>query len=395
MALKTGLNAQLGLETEVTVGTPITPTVFAPFISETMGLQVARLESAGILAGRRLLASQQWSEGSATVGGDLQLELYDRSIGKIFQHMFGGLVTTGAGPYTHTYTPGELTGKSMTVQIGRPNVATGSVDPFTYTACKVDSWALGLKAGQIATLGVTLAGRQEIGLRASLADGVTTITTPNFSSATLALSQSDVGRPISGSIAGIPANTYIGTVTSATAGTLSSSPISNVPVNATASTTLNILTVGIPLATASFTAGISPMTFLGASLALAGSTYRTTEVSLTGKNNLNTSRNFLGDQYRDESLEAGLRSYGGTVSSEYIDPTAYRRFVTASEAALVISLAKGTSTCTITCNVRFDGNTPNVGGTGVIPQSLPFTVIGTTTDALGITAVLVNGDATP
>lgn len=394
MTLKSGLNAQLGFEAEVTVGTPITPTVFVPFISETLALQVARIESAGIIAGRRLLASQQWSEGNATVGGDIQLELYDRSIGKLFKAMFGGLATTGSGPYTHTFTPGELTGNSLTVQVGRPNVATGTVDPYTYTGCKVDSWALGLKAGQIATLGVTLAGRQELGLR-SVADGVTTSGSATCTSATLALTQSDVGRPVSSSVSAIPAASYIGTVVNATTFTLSSSPTSNVSVNATATTATNTFTVGVALASASFASSIAPMTFLGASVSLGGSTYRTTDLTLAGKNNLNTARQFIGDQYRDESLEAGLREYSGTISSEYIDPTAYRRFVTASEAALVISLAKGSSTCTITCNVRFDGTTPNVSGPGIIPQSLPFKVVGTSSDALGITAVLVNGDATP
>ncbi len=67
----------------------------------------------------------------------------------------------------------------------------------------------------------------------STPDGTNTNGSNAFSSPTLKLTQADVGKKITGALSGIPANTYIGTVVSATSGTFSSSPTSNVSVNAT------------------------------------------------------------------------------------------------------------------------------------------------------------------
>ena len=69
----------------------------------------------------------------------------------------------------------------------------------------------------------------------SVTDGVTTSGSPTVTSATAGFVPGDVGRPISGT--GIPASSYIGVVNSATSIGLSSSPTSNVPVNATATAT--------------------------------------------------------------------------------------------------------------------------------------------------------------
>jgi hypothetical protein len=45
-------------------------------------------------------------------------------------------------------------------------------------------------------------------------------------------------------------------------------------------------------------------------------------------------------------------------------------------------------------NARYDGSTPAVGGRELVVHDVPFKAIGTTTDALGITAVLINSQAT-
>ena len=78
--------------------------------------------------------------------------------------------------------------------------------------------------------------------RVTSADGNTTNLSPNITAADGAFTAADVGRPISGT--NIPALTYIGTVTSGTAATLSSSPTANVPVNATGSASTTVFTIG-------------------------------------------------------------------------------------------------------------------------------------------------------
>ncbi len=313
MALKSGMNSSFGLSSEVTYGTYVAPTRWLPHVKAPLDHAIERLESEGIMAGRRVLDADQWSAGNIDVKLPLEVEVYDRSIGLLFTHMFGSVVTTGSGPYTHTFTPGDLTGKSFTGQIGTPNTTDGTVHPFSLLGCKVEEWELGLEAGKTATLGLDI-----------IAKSVTT-------------AQS--------------------------------------------------------LAAVSYATGIGiGMTFVGASVTLAGSAYKTEKVTLKGNNGLNTERRFIGDQAIDEPLEAGLREYSGTISSEFFDLTAYNRFVNGTTAALVIAMAKGTATATITMNVRVDGEAPKVEDRDVVKNDLPFKCIGDT-DAGAITAVLVNGDS--
>lgn len=69
---RTGIAAQIGYAIETTVGTPTTVTAFVPLVSESLTGERARLESAGIIAGRRVLSSNQWNGGDITVAGSVQ-----------------------------------------------------------------------------------------------------------------------------------------------------------------------------------------------------------------------------------------------------------------------------------------------------------------------------------
>jgi hypothetical protein len=315
MAIPSGLDAQFGCKTETTYGTAVTVDRFMPLVEESVSHEIERLESSGILTGARVMRSQQWAAGAETIEGDLGFEVYDRGIGLLFTHMFGGLVTTGSGPYTHTFTPGTLTGKSLTMQIGRPDTG-GTVRPFTIAGVKVASWEIACQVGEIATLGLSIVGKS---------------------------------------------------ITTATA-----------------------------LATASYPSSIAPMVFTGGSVTIGGSSVSAKGFTLSGDNALDADRRFLGSGQTAEPLEAGLRTYEGTVDLEFSDLTQYARFTGGTEAALVLALSKGTSTVTITANARFDANAPAVSGRdGLVMQSVPFKCVGATTDAGAITAVLVNADSTP
>ena len=158
MALKSGLVAQVGLKTETTWGTAVAVDRFTPLISESMTEKIERLESAGIAPGARVLRSGQWATGNVEVSGDLGFELYQQGMGLWFRHMFGAVSTSGAGPYTHTFTPGDMSDDHFTLQIGKPDVA-GTVQPFTFSGCKVTEWELAAKAGELVTLGVSVVGK--------------------------------------------------------------------------------------------------------------------------------------------------------------------------------------------------------------------------------------------
>lgn len=314
MPLASGLAGQMGLVAEVTYGTFVAPSRWMEFVAESLILERERIESAGIRAGRRVL--HRWAAGIQRVTGDVSLELAPQNQGILFEHMFGGKATTGAGPYTHTFTPGDLAGKSLAVQIGRPDIA-GVVRPFSYLGMKVASWEISAAVNEYAMLNLSMYGAHED----------------------------------------------------------------------TAQT----------LGTASYPGTLTPFTFLQGVVSVAGSGFDVKEATLTGDNGLAIDRHFLRTTTPErpkEPLEATRREYTGTLTADFIDLTAYNRFVNGTEAALVLTFTSAPHTLTITMNVRYDGTTPNIAGDELLEQSLPFKALSTTSDAAAITAVLVNGDAT-
>lgn len=314
MALKSGLAAQVGYATESSYGTIASISRFVPLVSESVSQKIDRMESKGIIAGRRVLDSNQWAAGDITIAGSLAHELYDRDLGLLFRHCFGSVVTTGAGPYTHTFTPGDLSGVSFTTQVGRPDVS-GTVQPFTFAGCKVQKWEIACKAGEIATFSMDIVAKSET-------------------------------------------------------------------------------TSGTALASASYTAAQVPLTYTGGSVSIAGTTASVKEIKLSGDNKLDDGRRFIGSQTISEPLEADLREYSGDLTLEFDGLTQYNRFVTAGTASLVSSFTAGSYSLTITQNVRFDGESPKVGGRGIIELPCKYKAIGAT-DAAAITAVYVTSNATP
>ncbi len=300
---RSGIAASYGFKLESTVGTAVTVDTHLPLVSESIKRTEAFTESAGILAGRRLMQSSQWNSGNITTGGDVQTELYTTSIRSLLTAMMG---TETGGTLTYPYTPADLYGDSLTVQIGRPDTA-GTINPFTYPGMKVASWEIACAAGEIATMGLTFMG--------CIADE--------------------------------------GTATALVAPT--------------------------------YAAGLRPIKFSGANIVVAGGTLATVkQFTLSGDNKLEE-RRYLGSQYSAEPIESDLRSYTGSIQAQFDSLTAYQRYINHTEATLVATLANGTSVVKVTANVRFDGETPNVGGRAVLEQSLPFTVIAPgTLDSQGI-----------
>lgn len=310
MATPSGLGGQWGYVSEVTVGTAVTVTKFLPIRSEEIGQEIERLDSEGIRAGRLVTAA--WKAGQKTISGTVESDLWNTDVAVLFKHMFGTVATTGVGPFTHTYTPGDLTGKSMTIQAGRPDT-TGTVQPFTWAGCKVGSWTLSATVGEICTMSLDVVGMTE---------------------------------------------------TTATA-----------------------------LATASYAAALAPFCFTTASVKIAAVTVATVkDIELTGDNGL-TDRVRLGSATSKEYLQNGFREYSGSMNTDFESLTAYNRFVSGTEAALELKFDNGTQTLTITCNVRFDGESPGLSGPELLEQPLPFKCVSGTSDATAITAVLVNSES--
>ncbi len=152
-----GNDGQIGFVSEVTPGTAVTVTKFLPFVTEGIKQNIEYLDSRTLTARHTLNATKSGTQG---VEGPVVTELANTTLATLLKHMFGTIATTGAGPYTHTASPGPLTGKAMTVQVGRPDLG-GTVRPFTYAGMKVASWEITANTGEIAGLSLNLRGMTE------------------------------------------------------------------------------------------------------------------------------------------------------------------------------------------------------------------------------------------
>ena len=154
------------------------------------------------------------------------------------------------------------------------------------------------------------------------------------------------------------------------------------------------------LATATYPASSALFTFINGSFTVGGTALPVKSCEISGKNALDEGRYFLGSGLRKEPLENGFREITGKIAPEFSDLTAYNRFVTGTEAALVMTFEGAIISTTlkysmvITANVRFDGETPTVGGTDVLQNPMNFKVVGDT-PASAFTMVYQTTDTLP
>jgi hypothetical protein len=162
MALRSGLAAQVGYKTETTWGTAVTVDRFIPAMASnlTPNLEIDDVVSESIWVGKLVASTADITQGNQIAKPSVGHEVFDRSIGLLLKHMFGGVVTAGAGPYTHTFTPADMYGLGLTVQMGIPDVG-GTVRPFTYAGAKVTGWEIKVAVGEVATMGIDFIAKSQ------------------------------------------------------------------------------------------------------------------------------------------------------------------------------------------------------------------------------------------
>lgn len=142
---------QVGWKSESTWGTAVTVDTFVPVTEWSLDIDEGYMRPAGIRAGRRTRNPARL--GARKVSGTIEMELPNVGVAALLKHLFGAVSTTGAGPYTHTYTPGAHVSKSLTMQGGIED-ATGTVRPFTASGVKSGGWELSCAVGEFAMLSV-------------------------------------------------------------------------------------------------------------------------------------------------------------------------------------------------------------------------------------------------
>lgn len=137
------ISHQFGFAEESTYGTIVTPNRFLEFVNESLERRQQTAVSNGIKSGRRY-GGQGRRITRSDAGGSVGFEVAQAGFGLFFKHLLGSVATAQPDAtndptvYEHTFTPGTLTGKSLTLQKGveKPD---GTVQAFTYEGSKVVS----------------------------------------------------------------------------------------------------------------------------------------------------------------------------------------------------------------------------------------------------------------
>lgn len=306
MGSKTGLAAQVGVGVESVWGTRVAPTRYLEILSEGISLQTSRAESGGLRAGRRF--ARKWRENRKGASGPVAIEVPTKGFGLICKHILGSIAapTTPVGgtlSRDHLATPGDQDGKSLTVQVGRPDLG-GVVRPFDYTGGKIMSAEF-----------------------SNSVDGFLQCTL-NFDFQNEDTSQT--------------------------------------------------------LGTASYPTGLEQFFFVDAVLKIDGVALDVKDLSFMLGNGLKADRYYLrGSSLKKEQIEdTAPREGSGSFNADFEGLTLYNKFINGTEAVLSglwrhpvpIEGSIYPEFEVIFNRIRFDGSTPNVQGSDVLNQAVPFKV---------------------
>jgi hypothetical protein len=345
-AVGSGLATQFMATAEATFG--VAPSLASArsyeIKSETLELKKNTVQGQGLAAGRLYDRTKRRVLTTFDVNGGTTLDLPTRQLAFWLQYMVGSFGQTLATPtqvgssgiYKSVHqgiggqqTTGGQLGHSMTIQKGVPAI-DGTVQPFTYVGCKVSDWDLKCAVNAIAELSLTFDGRNELA-GAGNSDPLN-VSVPMLG--TFAIPTTGLGE---GLFHFREATVYTG---------------------------------GTP------TYGSGLVSLSGAT---AAGNIKDVEIKHTVK--YDNSRFFLGTNgFKGEQIENGFRAMTGSFTVEWLSAEAmYNAFAQDTTTSLELTFVGPTVSTSnylldiIIPNIKLDGESPKVGGPGVVTQAVPFT----------------------
>ena len=198
MTTGTGLDAQVGFKLETTVGTEVTVDKFVEFDSEGLEFDPGFIEPSGLRVGTKFKRGSRLVQSRNMVSGDLTYQHATRTMGTFWKAALGSSVTTptliAGSAYKQIHQTGDLLGKSLTVQVGRPEPSTGTVRAHTYRGCKVTGWEFSCSDNDTARMTLSFDGWNEATATALATASFVSSEVFNFSQAT----QFKLGVTVSG-----------------------------------------------------------------------------------------------------------------------------------------------------------------------------------------------------
>jgi hypothetical protein len=343
MPTGSGLDAQFGYKLETTVGTPVTVDKFLEFNSESLSFDPGYIEPEGLRVGVKFKRGSRLVQSRKMVSGSMELNYATRLMGGLWKAALGSSVTTPAvvtagQSFSQVHQTGDLLGKSMTLQVGRPEPSTQVVKAHTYAGCKVTGWEWSVADNETAKFSLDFDGWDEATATAlATASFVSPVAEFNFSQASVF------------SIGG---------------------------------------TIG----------GANPLTYTGGSAVSS----IVKSLSFKGDNALATERFGLGNAgVKKEQLENGIPTITGTLEAEYLQSEWYTPFKANTSTSLNVKLEGGLIGSSsdkdtiefIVPQIRVKNVSPQVSGPDLVTATVEFEVYSDGTNN-PFQAKIISGDST-
>ena len=316
-----GAKGFIGFGPETTWGTPVSPTRFIEFLSESLKRNQSGVTSNGIQPYR---GATSYKKTTIAPGGEINFEMNPEDIPTLIYHVLGGVTTStlSAGVYRHIIKPAVSLPTGLTFEIDR------DVAYFLYPGSKINTFGLSFSPSEIITGSVGIASKDETGTMGSRGSS------PSYSSAgPFTGVQAAVSIDVDGG-----ANSYV--------------------------------SQGVMAADFSIS------------------------------NDIFEGKYELGGNKRAALMEQ-KRSVTGKLNIEFDDLTLYDLFVAGTNTSLKIvltsdELISGSSYYSMTIEfpkIVYTGDTPVMGGPGIITVDCPFTALYTDTTHPEVIITIVNGQS--
>jgi len=153
--MATQQDCSIGLAVESTFKTGVTPTRFLEFLDESLDWKKGTKQGQGLRVGARVARSARRVNPTADGGGDISMECISKGMGLVWQACMGSSTSTlvAGSTYQQVHILGEPS--SLTIQKGIVE-AGGTVDPYTFLGCMVDSFEVDFSNGDIAKLKMSI-----------------------------------------------------------------------------------------------------------------------------------------------------------------------------------------------------------------------------------------------
>jgi hypothetical protein len=249
MTTGTLLDHSLGVALETTWDRAVTPDHFHEWLpSSGFDYDPNTVQGKGLRQGSTFPRSARRVALVPMVNGKIELELLSVGMGVLLKSGFGtGTSTNVSGAlYQQLFTASISSAVSLPSFTAQEGIvrADGTIDSYTARGCSMKSLEIEVPSGGIASAKFDVDARHLHAGR-SVTDGATTNSSATLTSLTASFATNDVGASVSGT--GIPANTRIASVESATSATMSA--------NATATGTGVTVTIGLAYTTPTYPTG--------------------------------------------------------------------------------------------------------------------------------------------